>query len=96
MDMVDYLCSRCLLCRALPGSYLKDTEMYKPYYRIVLVSVALTVLYFYMEERPAYVNPADDNKDVMFYGALYVVLLSGILSLIYYYYKKDSNKGRRQ
>lgn len=62
--------------------------MRKPYGGILIVSIILTVLYFYTEERPAYITLKEDQGNMMFFGALYVALLFCIFSGLYLLVKK--------
>lgn len=62
--------------------------MRKPYGGILIVSILLTVLYFYTEDRPAYISFKEDQENVMFFGTLYVALLFCIFSGLYLLVKR--------
>jgi hypothetical protein len=61
----------------------------KPYWRILGISIALTILYFWMEDRPDYITYQEDQRNILFYGVLYVVLLFATISAVYTYFKKS-------
>ncbi len=62
--------------------------MRKPYGGILIVSILLTALYFYTEERPSYITLKEDTDNMMFFGVLYVALLFCIFSGLYLLVKK--------
>ena len=62
--------------------------MRKPYGRIFIISIVLTALFFWMEDRPAYITLREDMENILFFGALYVALIFCTLSGIYLYFKK--------
>ncbi len=62
--------------------------MRKPYDRFLIVSLLLTVLYFWLLDKPTVVPFNDDRKDTLIFGALYTALIFGTLSLIYLCFKK--------
>ncbi len=62
--------------------------MRRPYANILILSIVLTIIYFWMEDRPAYISFQEDQRNVLFYGALYVILLFCTISAVYLYFKK--------
>ena len=70
--------------------------MRKTYAKILVISILLTVLYFFFEDRPPYLTLQEDIEDMLFYGAVYVALLFTTMSVIYNYIKKENNSGTRR
>ena len=68
--------------------------MKRPYNVLFLISVALVVFYFLTENKPTYIDPVQDRKDMLVYGAIYVVLIFGTLSLMYLYFRQNKRKRR--
>jgi len=66
--------------------------MRKPYDRILIISILLTVAYFYFIDEPTAVPYKDDQKNILFFGALYVALIFGLLSVIYLAVKKRDRR----
>ena len=62
--------------------------MRKPYDRFLIASILLTVLYFWLVDKPSVVQFQEDQKDMIMFGALYTGLIFGILSLIYLCFKQ--------
>ncbi len=64
--------------------------MRSTYLKILVVSIALTALYFFFEDRPAYLTWQEDIEDMLFYGVIYVLLLFTTISVIYNYIRKEN------
>lgn len=62
--------------------------MRKPYGEILVASIVLTVLYFFIEERPSYITYEEDQRNMLLWGIVYVVLLFSIFSAIYIFFRK--------
>lgn len=71
--------------------------MRRPFANILILSIVLTVLYFWMEDRPEYITYREDMGNVLFYGVVYIVLLFCTMSAIYVYFRKQgNNRGKNQ
>jgi len=70
--------------------------MRKTYLKILIISILLTVMYFFFEERPPYITMQEDIENMLFYGIIYVVLLFTAISVMYNFVKKESNSGRNR
>ena len=71
--------------------------MRRPFANILILSIVLTVLYFWMEDRPEYITYREDMGNVLFYGVVYIVLLFSTMSAIYVYFRKQGNgRGKNQ
>jgi hypothetical protein len=71
--------------------------MRRPFVNILILSIVLTVLYFWMEDRPEYITYQEDIGNVLFYGVVYTVLLFCTMSAIYVYFRKQGNsRGKNQ
>ncbi|MES2701405.1 MAG: hypothetical protein V4649_02145 [Bacteroidota bacterium] len=66
--------------------------MKQPYITILLVSIVLVVLYFLNEDQSMYIDPVQDRREKLLYGAIYIVLIFSTLSLMYLYYKQSKKK----